>query len=68
MLFFRIPPHVIWHMTVTDHCCPPGPGAGQGSAQGCPARGYWWQSGQRTASPLLQATVLAAPEAGDPLR
>lgn len=55
-------------MAVTDHGCPPGPDASRGSAQGCPARGYWWRSGQRPASPPLQATILGAPAARAPLR
>lgn len=54
-------------MAVTDRGCPPGPGAGRGSAQGCPARGCWWRSGQRPASPPLQPTLLAAPAAQAPL-
>lgn len=52
---------------VTDHGRPPGPGASRGSAQGWPARGYWWRSGQRPASPPLQPTLPDAPAARAPL-
>lgn len=55
-------------MIVTDRGCPPGPGAGRGSAQGQPARGYWWPSGQRPASPPQPPTLLAGPTARAPLR
>lgn len=60
-----IPPND--YMAVTDRGCPPGPGAGRGSAQAWPPRRYWWRSGQKPASPPLQPKDLASLAASAPL-